>query len=72
MKMPEYMPSPTRVLREWPAQPVRIDGLTAQGCSPLQWVGCAAQIAACTAATGGVGLVACLAAAAPNCISCVS
>lgn len=45
-------------------------GLSQQGCNFIEWAGCAAAIAACTAS--GPGLIPCLLAAAPGCVKCVS
>lgn len=44
--------------------------LLPQGCSALEWIGCAAAIAGC-ATLSGPALVACVAAAAPNCVKCL-
>jgi hypothetical protein len=72
MKLPEYMPSRAREMHTGVGQSSRVDGLRVQGCNVLEWAQCAAQVAACTASTGGIGLIACLAAVAPNCVKCVS
>lgn len=48
------------------------DGIRPSSCSVGQWLKCAGTIAACIA-TGvtGVGLVACVAAAASECVDCI-
>jgi hypothetical protein len=71
MKMPLHQPYSVRSASDRGVPFRASDGIRPQSCKPWEWVGCAAAIAACTAATGGVGLVACLATAAPQCIKCV-
>ena len=45
--------------------------LTPQGCNPFEWAGCAGAIAGC-AALSGPSFIACVAAAAPGCLKCVT
>ncbi len=45
-------------------------GVTPQGCNALEWIGCAAAVAACVGLSGPA-LVACVAAAAPGCVKCL-
>jgi hypothetical protein len=47
------------------------DRLTPQGCNVFEWAGCAAAVAGC-AALSGPALIACVAAAAPGCVKCVT
>jgi hypothetical protein len=47
------------------------NGISPQGCNVFEWAGCAAAVAGC-AALSGPALIACVAAAAPGCVKCVT
>ena len=69
MRMPEHAAAVGPDGRRLPISLSRAGGVEPQGCKPLEWIRCAAAIAACGGTTGP-GLVACLAVAAPGCIKC--
>ena len=49
-----------------------LPGITPSGCSALEWIKCAGVVAGCIAsAPTGVGIAACVAAAAAECLPCV-
>jgi hypothetical protein len=47
------------------------DGLRLQGCNAFEWIRCGAIVAGC-AGLSGPALIACVAAAAPGCVKCVT
>lgn len=53
------------------ALPRDASGVQPQGCNVFEWAGCAAAVAGC-AALSGPALIACVAAAAPGCVKCVT
>jgi hypothetical protein len=46
-------------------------GLRLQGCNAFEWIKCGAVVAGC-GSLSGPALIACVAAAAPGCIKCVT
>lgn len=54
-----------------PLIPDATGGIRPQGCNVFEWAGCAAAVAGC-AALSGPALIACVAAAAPGCVKCVT
>lgn len=71
MNIPQHMPTIPRGAAQWAKQANATSRLAPQGCNALEWLGCAATVAAC-AGLSGPGLIACVAAAAPGCVKCVS
>lgn len=70
MQLPYFMPS--RSLAEARLVHRSEDRrLTLQGCNVFEWAACAAVVAGCSALSGPA-LIACVAAAAPGCVKCVT
>jgi hypothetical protein len=69
--MPMYMAAARSRSLATPSVSADREGVQPQGCNVLEWIGCAAAVAAC-GGISGPGVVACLAAAAPGCIKCVT
>jgi hypothetical protein len=69
MRMPDYLP----IARLTPARNTSNGegGVALQGCNAWDWIKCGAVVAGC-AGLSGPALVACVAAAAPSCIKCVT
>jgi hypothetical protein len=72
MNMPSFQPQVIRARGESLRGTSAYEGaISPQGCNALEWLKCGAIVATCTGLSGPA-LIACVAAAAPECLKCVS
>jgi hypothetical protein len=69
MQMPSFAPAAPSLIAS--KSDVSNSALRQQGCNALEWIECGGVATVC-AGLSGPALVACVAAALPNCVKCVT